>query len=35
MSVQYNIDGKYKILVKKELLPQFLEQTYSCLIPEI
>lgn len=30
-----NIDGVYKILVKKELLPQFLEQKYSHLIPEI
>ena len=37
MSYECNIDGEYKILIKKDLLPQFLEQCkiYSSLLPEI
>ena len=37
MASECKIDGEYKVLVKKEVLPQFLEmcREYSSLLPEI
>lgn len=37
MPSEMNIDGEFKVCVKKDLLPQFLSsiETYSPLIPEI